>query len=119
MIEKNASEVIAPGEVREYALSIRKSVQDWIGLLEPGDEDPADKHGRAESHRAKVTYVGPRDADVTEVHEIVFYGSVLRPVKDAVGDWEIDTTGWDYDMTAVVLPAIRTYWRSRSRGEKF
>lgn len=118
--EGGSSEVIVPGAEREYTLTIRKSIAEWIEVLEQGSvKTETNRQTRAVAHRAKVTYVGPRDADVTEVHEVVFTGSLLRPVKDAVGDWEVDVIGWELDMLAEVLPARRTYWRSRSRREKF
>ncbi|QDZ13576.1 hypothetical protein [Humibacter ginsenosidimutans] len=71
------------------------------------------------ANRLKITYIGPRDADVTEVHEVVVRGSCLVPVSDATGDWTIERDVFDANMEASVLPARRTYWRSRSQKLEF
>lgn len=113
-------EVIAPGTERGYSFTVRHTVEEWVEILEMIPPPEEGKPRRLPpAHTTRVTYVGPRDADVTEVHEVVVSGSLLRPVPDAKGDWNIDLSGWDYDLSAKVLPATRTYWRSRSNGEKF
>lgn len=106
--------VFAAGETREGTYSITKTVEEWVGLSEAvaRGEKPV-------AHRLTLTHTGPRDADVSETHEIVVTGSCLIPVADAAGDWTIEGTVFDTNMSARVLPARRRYWRSRSQDLEF
>ncbi|MCP2636758.1 hypothetical protein K0817_009295 [Microbacterium sp. HD4P20] len=113
------AEPVPPGESHEFVLTVTHTVSEWVALLEP--EDAAAKPLRYPvSARFWLTYTGPRDADVTETHQIVIRGSALLAVDGANGTWRAETSE-DFGTTlgAQVLPATRTYWRSRSANDKF
>lgn len=113
---RDINPIIAPGETVEGGFWIHHTVAEWIDILESGTEKEP-----AESFRMTATYVGPRDADVAEHHTIVVTGSILEPVPDAKGDWRLREDTFDNlgAVSASVLPATRTYWRSRSKKIEF
>lgn len=114
---------IRAGDEQVYSFQIIHTVADWVKLLksdataERGNDD-ATVHPKCGSVRVK--YAGPRDSDVDEDHVVEVRGSALIAVENAQGDWRRAAEGeWGSTLTAAVLPATRTYWRSRSAHVKF
>jgi hypothetical protein len=107
-------DVFSAGESRQGTYYIQKSVKEWVELAEA-----VARGAKPVANQLQITYTGPRDADVMEVHEVVVRGSCLVPVPDAIGDWTIEGDTFDTNMDASVLPAQRTYWRSRSQKLEF
>jgi len=108
---------IPPGESGDFDLLIARPVSEWADL-ERKARNTAISRG-PEAARFTFTYEGPRDADVTEVHEVVIRGSVLTESEDANGVWRPHSdTDFGAFMNIEVLPAKRTYWRSRAAREE-
>lgn len=118
-IASTASLVIGAGEEIEYGANIQLKVTEWIKRI-PTEKDAEGKLIYPECGRITVTYDGVRDSDITETHEIVLRGSVLAPIEDAHNTWRrLFEADWAEVMPVTVLPATRTYWRSRTANEKF
>jgi len=108
---------IRPGESGDFELMITRPVSEWIDLARQTRDTPISRG--PEAARFTFTYEGPRDSDVTEVHEVVIRGSVLTEVEDANGTWRpFYDDGFAALMPIDVLPATRTYWRSRAAREE-
>lgn len=102
--------LIRPGESFTGHFSVVKMVSQWVALSEQTDERLA--------LAIQITYRGPKDADVDEVHELCVYNSLLGEDKTKVGDWSV-ASFYGERMTARVSPATRTYWQSRRNNEEF
>jgi hypothetical protein len=110
---KAISMLFPPGSSKEVLFNVSRSVKDWVKLSESEESSPV-------AFTLKIEYHGPRDADVSEYHDVVVRGSILNEVADARGDWHVPEDAWlSIDMTAEALPSYRKYWRSRSQGVEF
>lgn len=102
--------VIPSGDSFTGYFSVIKTAGAWISLSKQSDDRLAET--------LQITYRGPEDADVDEVHEVVIFNSLLSEDTSKVGGWRVNDP-FDKDMSATVNPATRTYLRSRKRSEEF
>ncbi|QIS39117.1 hypothetical protein [Clavibacter capsici] len=117
--DDEGSNLVGPLQSQVFTVKISRTVQQWIQLA--GRADVASEFSELKPCFAiTIKHVGPRDSDVEEVHEIRAFGSVLKEDPQAVGTWVINGKDFGDDfIETLVLPAQRTYWKSRSRKEKY
>jgi len=98
------------GRSMEVTYAVRKSLAEWI----------ADYHldENAQRHQLTIDYQGTRDADVQERHVVHTRILMVSPIPNQDGDWGV-LSGHIMHASCEVLPATRTYWKSRTRGRKF
>lgn len=103
---------IEPGETVTFALTFAASVGTWIERARAFETD-----SEQVILRASILHYGPGDSDIDETHEVVMRGRLLREDSDLTGSWQLDASFTEARIQ--VMPATRTYWKSRSRNEKF
>ncbi len=110
---------LAPGESKEQSVWFARSVAEWVELTDDVGEDGKRTGGKS-AGAITVTYRGPRDADLDEVHTMQVIGSLLLPVADAQGDWRPHLDPFEPQSFGIGAPTVeRIYWRSRQAGQKF
>jgi len=106
-----AGALVPAGEVREFTVSVNRSVEEWIKAAETGwDKDaPA-------TEELSLSIHGPNDSDVSDRWIIRLRGSLLEHPAG-------DRTGWAYtnatfnSLHTETQREPRIYWRSRASDE--
>lgn len=117
----DGSYILGPNESRTYKTVLSHSVATWVSLAQsPKNEKPNALSQYAECMSIRIEYKGPRDADIDELHEIKLFGTIVEEDSEAKGSWvPANALVFAEDIQVVVLPAKRTYWKSRAAGMQY
>lgn len=109
--------VLNPGVSVSGFFEVQHSVREWVDIWETRDRE---RTGGPET-RFEVIYIDPADTGVIEYHRIAFGGSILQPVPNELGAWDViadphATNGRAGSVGWSVQPTLRRYFLSRSKN---
>jgi hypothetical protein len=101
----------------EVYLDVERSVAEWVAIYDERDRTG----GGGQEYEFIATYISPLDTGAIDRHRVLIGGTVLEPVSDQVGAWQligkpnpsvltgaIGSVGWH------TLPTTRNYYLSRA-----
>lgn len=104
---------LAPGTSRRGSFVVERRISDWVRIAEGSGRGEA-----SEGWRFEVVAKGTGDMDVDVTQSVVVTGSPMMRVPREDGAWRV-TRPLHRGIRGAAEPAVRTYWRSRTNGERF
>jgi len=108
-----AQTTLRPGQEIVGRYTVSRPLSEWVNIY---NERAQNKPG--EEHTFEVAYIGSGDSDVFEYHRVNTGGTLVRPVPNQDGAWQLANL-FERTFTSEAQPLERIYWKSRKREEKF